>query len=962
MPQEQTPEKQTSPARPAAGLPLVAPDAAEQELGEHVDNIVPTYAYQLDPMVGIGGSAGAIAGLQAFFESMPPDSGITFVVVLHLAPDHPSSITEMIRKWTKMHVLTAEDGARTQANTVYVIPPGKHLTVVNGHLKLTDLDREQGRRVSVDLFFRSLADTHGPHSAAVVLSGADGDGALGIKRIKERGGLTIAQDPDEAQHGSMPRTAMATGMVDWVLPASEMPKRLLNYLENGKALQLPPEEGPQPASAPRPSPSEPENAFREILVFLRTRTGRDFSYYKRATILRRISRRMQVNGIQDMMTYLIFLRTHPGESGALLKDLLISVTNFFRDRDAFAALEKHIPELFHGKGQGDTVRVWIPACATGEEAYSIAILLLEHARTIDGAPSLQVFGCDLDDDAIQTARAGIYQEVISADVSEDRLRRFFVKEHNGYRVRREVREVVLFASHDLLKDAPFSRLDLISCRNLLIYLNREAQNRVFEIFHFSLKPEGLLFLGSSESVEDGSQLYRVLDKKYRIYIRKSAARLNLPVPGGPSTLLVRQIEQQVATEHSEAAKAPVVVPPPSFSATASLSLPGQRASIPRKDERVSWSELHFKLIERFGPPSVIVDSDYEIQHLSESCGRFLQLVGGQPTSNLLRLVNPSLRVELRTALFRAAQTGRPAESFRVPIELDGENRAVDIRVAPANDLAPDFLLVSFDLREPTAHPDQPTPAAVEPEPAVQHLERELEHMRTQLRDTVEQYEASNEELKASNEELQAMNEELRSATEELETSREELQSINEELTTVNQELKNKVEELGQANSDLQNLMGASAIATLFLDRNMNIMRFTHSAAPIFNLIPSDIGRPLSDLQHRINYPEMAEDAQRVIATLAPVEREVTGASGNWYLSRLLPYRTIDDRIAGVVLTFVDITERQRAIEELTRFNRAAVNRETRMVELKKEVNDLCARAGEKPRYSLDFVKEADEEK
>jgi two-component system CheB/CheR fusion protein len=955
MPGTEPTEKSAPPGTPAEGLPLIAPDIVEQELGEAIDNIVPTYGYQLVPMIGLGGSAGAIPALQAFFNAMPSESGMVFVVVLHLSPDHASSLVDMIRKWTKMRVLQAEDGAKAEANTIYVIPPAKHLIAANGHFRLTDLDREHGRRMAVDLFFRSLADTHGPHAAAIVLSGADGDGMVGIKRIKERGGLTIAQDPEEAQHEAMPRMAISTAMVDWVLQTSQMPDRILQYFASEKRLELPPEEAPPPVLAPPAEASESENALREILAFLRSRTGRDFSCYKRATILRRISRRMQVNGLKDMVSYLVFLRTHPGEAGALLKDLLISVTNFFRDRDAFAALEARLPQLFAGKTQGDNIRVWVPACASGEEAYSIAMMLIEHARTLDLPPSIQVFACDLDDDAIQTARTGVFPDAIAADVSESRLRRFFVKEHRGYRIRREVREVVLFAVHDLLKDPPFSRLDLISCRNLLIYLNREAQTRVFEIFHFALKQDGLLFLGLSESIDDGNALFAILDKKNRIYGRKSAARVGLPVPSGPSTLLVRQIEQQLAREHATAS-APIVVPPSGFSQTASLALAGARAAIAKEEERVSWSELHFKLIERFGPPSVLIDREYNIQHLSESSGRFLQMGGGQPSTNLLELIHPALRVELRAALFRAVQSGETSEAFRVPIEVDGKPCEVDIAVSPAKDLAPDFLLVAFDLHGSAAGTlKEAVPSA--PEPIIRHLERELEQMKSHLRDTVEQYEASTEELKASNEELQAMNEELRSATEELETSREELQSINEELTTVNQELKGKVDELAQANSDLQNLMGATAIATLFLDRNMRIMRFTNSAAPIFNLIPGDIGRPISDLQRRIDYPEMAADAERVISTLAPVEREVAGSPDRFYLARMLPYRTMDDRIAGVVLTFVDITERQRVIEELTRFNNAAVGREMRMIELKKEINELASRLNEPPRYSLDFEKE-----
>ena len=914
MPDCDSPQKDPLPSPIAAGLPNITSDLVEQEVGEEIDNIIPTYGYQQLPMVGIGGSAGSIRALQAFFEQMPPESGVVFVVIMHLSPDHISAMPEMIQKWTKMQVLQAIDGTRVEANRVYVIPPGKHLTASNGHLKLTDLDRDHGRRVAVDLFFRSLADTHGPHAAAIVLSGADADGAVGIRRIKERGGLTIAQDPNEAEHDSMPRAAIDSGMVDWVLSATQMAERILDYIALEDRLKLPSEEGPQPAAGPRKVAAEPEEALREILVFLRTRTGRDFSYYKRATIVRRISRRMQVNGVAEMTSYLAFLRTHPGEAGALQKDLLISVTNFFRDRDAFTALEARIPELFEGKRQGDTLRVWSPACATGEEAYSLAIMLIEHARRLDTPPAIQVFGCDLDDEAIQAARAGVFPETITADVSEERLRKFFVKEHRGYRVRREVREVVLFATHDLLKDAPFSRLDLISCRNLLIYLNREAQTRALEIFHFALKPEGSLFLGSSETVEDGSPLFRTVDKKSRIYRRKSVTRVELPVPYGPSTLLVHQIEQQAALEHSGSdSLVPVIVPPQKFSESASLPLAGARATIAREEERISWSELHFKLIERLGPPSILVDADHDIQHLSESAGHFLEMAGGQPTINLLRLVRQELRLELRGALFRVAQSGAPAEVLDLPIELEGERQLVDLRVMPANDLAPNFLLVTFTRHD--ASPGERNDAPTQPsphEPAVRHLENELEQVKGYLRDTVEQYEASTEELKASNEELQAMNEELRSATEELETSREELQSINEELTTVNQELKVKVEELGHANSDLQNLMSSTAIATVFLDRDLRIMRFTDSAVPIFNVIPSDLGRPLTDLQPRVDYSAIVEDARYVLQTLVPLEREVNGPDGAYYLARLLPYRTLDDRIAGVVLTFVDITERQRA--------------------------------------------------
>ena len=935
-------------------LPVVEPDSAEEVLQYEIDNIVPTRGYQMTPMVGLGGSAGSVQALIEFFQAMPANSGMVFVVILHLSPTHESTMASLLGRSTTMPVVQAEDGQKVEPDHVYVIPPGKYLTAVNGHLRLIELRSEKGKRVAVDLFFRSLADTHGPHAAAVVLSGADGDGAIGIKRIKERGGLTIAQDPDQAEHSAMPRASINTGMVDWVLSVAEMPKRLLEYRDNEFRLKLPPEDGPEPAPAPLATADDGETALRDVLVFLRTRTGCDFSNYKRATIVRRIARRMQVNGVEDVPAYLAYLRTHFGEAGALQQDLLISVTNFFRDREAFEALEHQIPELFKDKSSTDSVRVWVPACATGEEAYSLAMLLLEHAQKIDVPPALQIFACDLDDDAIRVARIGHYAEAITADVNEERLRRFFVKDHNGYRVRRELRELVLFAAHDLLKDAPFSRMDLISCRNLLIYLDRDAQDRVLDTFHFALNPEGRLFLGTSESVED-SHLFRVLDKKNRIYSRRVGTRAGLLVPSAPSTLL-RVIAAQSRTRAE-----------PLFHGKRFVqdSMASMQSGFKRYLDRASLAELHFRLIERLAPPSVIVNADHDVVHISEHAGEFLKFSGGEPTMNLLRVVHPMLRAELSSALFRAAETNQAAESMGVPVQLDGQPCVVDLRVAPAYEIAPGFLLVVFEKRSAAAEQataaDQASPTAQEP--VVRHLERELEHVKERLRDIVEQSEASTEELKASNEELQAMNEELRSATEELETSREELQSINEELTTVNQEMNVKVDEIAHANSDLQNLMASTSIAIVFLDRDLKITRYTPSAVDLFHLIPGDLGRPLAHLKHRLEYPELMADAEHVLRTLVPIEREVQG-DGDWYLARLQPYGTPEDQIAGAVLTFVDITDRRRATEalreqlaELERFNAVAVGRETRMIELKKEVNDLCARLGEPPRYNLDFAPE-----
>ncbi|MDQ8033206.1 MAG: CheR family methyltransferase, partial [Bordetella sp.] len=884
------------------------PDHAEQDSRQELDDPIPSRGYGQQPVVGIGGSSGAIDALQVLLASVPPDSGLAYVVILHLSRDHESTLAELLQRSTPMRVIQVQHDQRVEPDTVYVIPPRYALRTMDGQIQLADLPQERHRHVAVDLFFRALADTHGPHAVAVVLSGADGDGASGIKRIKERGGLTIVQDPQEAGHGGMPRSAIATGMVDWVLPVAEMGARIVDYVRREQTVRLPPEQ--EPVAAGASGVPMDESALRDVLNLLKTRTGRDFSNYKRATILRRIGRRMQVNAVEDMGTYLACLRTRPGEAAALLQDLLITVTNFFRDAECFAALEEHIPELFKDKGPSDTVRVWVAACATGEEAYSMAMLLSEYARGLDAPPAIQVFASDLDDEAIRVAREAIYPPTIEGDVSEERLRRFFVREHRGYRVRRELREMVLFAAHDLLKDSPFSRLDLVSCRNLLIYLNREAQTRVLDTFHFALRADALLFLGSSESVEDASSLFSVVDKRRRLFRKRPARRVMLPVSSGPGSLALA-LEQQ-----SDGAYGPVVAAAP---ASGRPAAPQRRPPAELDGGRsASWGELHFRLIDHLAPPSILVDEQQDILHLSAAAGHYLFHGGGEPSRNLMRVIHPALRIELRAALYRAAQSGETAEGAPVVLELEGERKTIAVRIQPVGDIASGLQLVILRNVDDVQALDLP-PAKLQGDavdPVAEHLDQELERLKSHLRDTVEQYEASTEELKASNEELQAMNEELRSASEELETSREELQSINEELTTVNHELKSNVDELAHANSDMHNLMDATAIATIFLDRDLRITRYTPSARTLFKLIPTDVGRPLSDLTTELDYPALGDDARRVLDRLIPVETEVGKAGDGWFLVRVLPYRTLDDHIAGVVLTFVDISELKQAQEAL----------------------------------------------
>jgi two-component system, chemotaxis family, CheB/CheR fusion protein len=836
------------------------------------------------PVIGLAGSSGSIPGLQAFFRAMPPQSGMAFVVVLDGATrQHEGGLPELLRVATRMPVVQVADVEPVRTDHVYLIPPGKALASMNGRLQVSDLPPEHSPRVAIDLSFRTLADSHGPHSAAIVLSGSDGAGTVGIKRIRERGGLAIAQEPSEAQHPMMPAAAIATGLIDWVLPVQQMPDRLLRYHALERRLQLPPEEGP----AGPISGAEGESALKQILALLQTLTGHDFSHYKRSSTLRRIARRMQVNEVADLPAYLNFLRAHSSEPITLVKDLLIRVTQFFRDAAAFSALEAHIPRLFEGKGPDDAVRVWIPACATGEEAYSIAILLCEHARTLRDPSRLQVFASDLDRDSIRVAREAVYPAAIAADMTQERLERHFRNDDRGFRVRHELRETVLFARHDVLRDSPFSQLDLVSCRTLLGDLNATARSRLLEVIHFALRPHGLLFVGADEQLNGDGALFRPLEQEKRIYVQRPPERTGRRPP-------VRAAEPPRGPR---------------------IDLPVDSAD-QAEPYGTMWRDVHREFVELAAAPSILVNRAHEMLHVSTRAWRYLRDPRGTESASLMHSIHSMLRIDLRTTLQQAADSRSQAVTHAVPFELDGELRAVDLRVNPAKDPHTDLMLVSFDNeRAALTNDDRPAVEAAGSSAREHELELETARLRSQLRDTVQRHDISTEELTVSNEELQTTNEELRSSTEQLATGREELQSINVELTTVNQELKAKVDELARINSDLNNLMSATAIATVFVGRDLRVMRYTPSAVPLFRFIPTDIGRPLADLAHRLEYREMLDDAQRAIDHLQELRREVRSASA-WYLVRVLPYRTSDDHIGGAVFTFLDITARKHAEDAL----------------------------------------------
>jgi two-component system CheB/CheR fusion protein len=834
-------------------------------------------------IVGIGASAGGIQALKEFFSRVPKHGGMAYVVILHMSPEHESKLAEILQVTSEIPVNQVQGRVKVEPNQVYVIPPNQNLTMTDGHLDLASMIGSEERRSPIDLFFRTLAETNSTRAVSVILSGTGADGSMGLKRVKEHGGVVFAQDPQEAEYNDMPRNAIATGMVDHVLPVTEIPGKIHAFKDHVGTVQI----HEHPTDLPKP-----DEALISIFTQLRVRTGHDFSNYKRATILRRIERRLGLLELSGLSKYAEHLREQPHEVHLLMKDLLISVTNFFRDSDSLEALSlKVISKFFENKTSDDPVRIWVAGCATGEEAYSIGMLLAEHIETKAIAPNVQVFATDIDERAIQIAREGYYSDAEVADVSPERLRKYFIREADGYRVRRELRESILFAVHNIIKDPPFSHLDLISCRNLLIYLNRTAQDRVLEVLHFALKPVGHLFLGGSESVEGASDLFSVIDREHHIYRSR-------PVP-------------------SRAFPIPDVSFKPQFAAIQREKTPEERRAL----ERLSFADLHQRLLESYAPPSVIVNEDYDIVHLSDRAGIYLQIAGGQPSNNLLKLAREGLRLELRTALYQAVQEQTNVEARGLKVTTVEGLKTVNLSVRPVlrgdDDPSQGFILVIFEeaaQAEEAKSPAEVTKVAATSEPVAQRLEEELTQAKKHLRATVEQYEIQQEELQASNEELQAMNEELRSAAEELETSKEELQSLNEELTTVNQELKIKIEELSLASNNFLNLMNSTNIGTIFLDRSFRVRQFTPAARKTFNLIPSDIGRPLLDITSKVKIENLASQMEAVMNRLETVEQEVKSTTDRSYVMRLSPYRTLDDKIDGLVITLVDITERARAAE------------------------------------------------
>ena len=841
-------------------------------------------------VVGIGASAGGIEALSRFLEAMPAENGMAFVVIVHLSPKHESSLDQILQAKTRMPVTQVTSTTAIEPGHVYLISPALDLLMNDGSLQVVSAARPRGRHVAIDMFFRTLAEVHRERAIGIILSGAGSDGAVGIARIKEKGGLTFVQSLDDAEHDSMPRSALERGTVDVVLPVAEMPQKLLELSRNARVLRLPAagqlERGIH-VDIHEAQAQEAESALRDILLILQQRTGHDFRHYKRATVLRRIERRLQVRGLPDVMAYRNYLEQHGEEAQALLQDMLISVTNFFRDRAAFEALERDVvPQIFQEAKENEQVRAWSVGCATGEEAYSIAMLLADQNDLLGKPRSIQVFASDIDERAIAAARTGRYPGSILTDVAPTRLRQYFDRQDEHFCVKREIREKVLFAIHNIMQDPPFSQLHLVSCRNLLIYLDRDVQAKVLEILHYALHPNGYLFLGTAESADAVARYFKPVDKKNRIYqaasVRSQALFHVPPMVGRFERFPVKAMPERV------------------------------------EQRRVLPQDLYRKLVEASGPPGILIDRNRQIVYATKEAWRFLRQSGGEPSHDIMATLHPDLQLEFRAALFQAEQNHMDVQTRFVAIHDAGAASAVRIKVHPArdHDAATGVTLLVFEEGDVSIDAAAANVQADDNLVAM-HFEQELKQTKEQLRSVIEQYETTLEDLKGSNEELQASNEELRSTAEELETSKEELQSINEELITVNSELKIKVDETAKANDDVQNFLSATEIAMLFIDRNLRIKRYSKPCMRLFNLISADIGRSILDITYRLDYPALNQDIEQVFDTLQPLEREVRGTNdGVWYIARLLPYRTAEDRIEGIVLSFIDISRRKLAEEKL----------------------------------------------
>ncbi|HEX8795370.1 MAG TPA: chemotaxis protein CheB, partial [Polyangiaceae bacterium] len=837
------------PSRAAKGsAPTVAPAAKSD--GHPASNDF--------PVVGIGASAGGLEALEAFLRHVPAHSGMAYVVIQHLDPTHKGAMVELLQRSTTMPVVEVRDRLKVEPDSVYVIPPNKDMSILHGLLHLLPQTAPRGLNLPIDFFFRSLADDRQDRSIGVVLSGMGSDGTLGLRAIKEKAGAAFAQSLDTAKFSGMPRSAIEAGLADVAAPAEELPARIVAYHQHA----------PYVRKRETEQDDKQVSALDKVFILLRSHTGNDFSHYKRSTINRRIERRMGLHQIDRLSNYVRYLRDNPREVDLLFKELLIGVTSFFRDPPAWDHLRDEVlPGLLRSRKRGGVVRAWVPGCSTGEEAYSLAMVLCEAMDRIDDLRvSLQIFATDLDREAVEKARVGVYPANIAADVTPERLRRFFIQDDQGYRVRQEIRESVVFAPQNIIMDPPFTKLDILSCRNLLIYLAPELQRKIIPLFHYALNPGGVLFLGTAETVGTHTALFLPVDAKSRIF---------------------RRLEPGVG--------APAVEFPPGLAVTTSMHLQGrageaepeadgERPGTPPKVSPPSLSLLADRaIIQHLSPAAVLTNDKGDILYISGRTGKYLEPATGKANLNVFAMAREGMRYELSSAFASALRKQEPVTIRALKVASNGSSQSLDLTVqklAEPKELR-GTMLISLAESLPPSEAQRGKAKRTKLDVRVIDLERELQHAREELQTTREEMQTSQEELKSTNEELQSTNEELQSTNEELTTSKEEMQSMNEELQTVNHELQSKVDELSRSNNDMKNLLNSTDIATLFLDGELRVRRFTEQMAKLIKLIPADAGRPITDIATELEYADMADDAREVLRTLAFKEKEVGSRSGQW---------------------------------------------------------------------------------
>jgi chemotaxis methyl-accepting protein methylase len=830
------------------------------------------------PIIGIGASAGGLEALELFLANVPENSGMAFVIVQHLDPTHKGIMAELLQRGTSMHVFQVKDRMRVEANCVYVIPPNKDMSILHGVLHLLNPVAPRGLRLPIDFFFRSLADDRQEHSIGVILSGMGSDGTLGLRAIKEKAGVVFVQEPASAKFDGMPRSAIDAGLADVIAQVEALPGKISSYMQYAPLI----------AKSGLSAEDKAQSGLEKVVILLRSQTGHDFSLYKKTTIYRRIERRMGIHQIDKIANYVRFLQENPQEVELLFRELLIGVTSFFRDPEAWEQLKaKVLPVLLAGSVSNQALRAWIPACSTGEEAYSLAILFKETLEKLKPAKNitLHIFATDLDQHAIETAREGVFPANIAADVSAKWLDRYFIKVERGYQVAKSIREMVIFAPQNIIMDPPFTKLDIVSCRNLLIYLTPELQKKLLPLFHYGLNPGGFLFLGNAETIGGFGNLFTPLDSRARLY---------------------RRLDSGLQAE-------PVEFP------AAFVPRPDAPSKAPKPVVNIQTLADQL-LLQTYSPSAVLTNNKGDILYVSGHTGKYLEPAAGKANWNICAMAREGLRYELSAAFQKALRKKETLTLRNVVVDTNVGTQAVDMTIQPIREpesLRGMFMIVFADVATPPATTmTGQSRRATTHSARVAELERELDRARQEVQSIREEIQTSQEELKSTNEELQSMNEELQSTNEELTTSKEEMQSMNEELHTVNQELQTRLDEISRTNNDMKNLLDSTDIATLFLDNSLCVRRFTSETSKVTRLIPGDVGRPISDIASALLYPELVNDVHQVLRTLIKVERQIPTPDGNWFAAHILPYRTLENVIDGVVITFMDITVSKKLEAEL----------------------------------------------